>query len=320
MCTAIAYKTNNSYFGRNLDLEYSYNESVAITPRNYKFSFRKMGECNSHYAMIGMAYVKDNYPLYYDAANEKGLSIAGLNFPENACYLKSVGVNGVAPFELIPYVLSKCSNIPQAKELLSEVNVIDIDFSDELKNTPLHWMIADSDSAITIEYVKEGLKIYDNTVGVLTNNPQFDMQIFNLNNYMHLSEKDPVNTFMDGLKCYSRGLGALGLPGDYSSQSRFVKAAFVKNKSPKDGKEEDSVNQFFHILSSVEMPKGSVLVGGKEEFTVYSSCCNIDRGLYYYKTYENFSINCVDMNKENLDGDKLITYPINRKIEVLWQN
>lgn len=83
MCTAITW---NGYFGRNLDLWYSYGESVVITPRNYPFSFRLAGEMAHHYALIGIAHVADGVPLYYEATNEKGLSVAGLNFPGNACY------------------------------------------------------------------------------------------------------------------------------------------------------------------------------------------------------------------------------------------
>ena len=86
MCTAAVYQTKDHYFGRNLDLEYSYQESITIAPRNYPFSFRKLPEMKTHYAIIGMAYVLEGYPLYYDATNEKGLSMAGLNFPGSAAY------------------------------------------------------------------------------------------------------------------------------------------------------------------------------------------------------------------------------------------
>ena len=106
MCTAVAYKTKDHYFGRNLDLEYSYHETVTITPRNYHFRFRNTEDMEKHYAIIGMAYVLDYYPLYYDATNEKGLSIAALNFPDNAVYQpeKRDKVN-VASYELIPWIL-----------------------------------------------------------------------------------------------------------------------------------------------------------------------------------------------------------------------
>ena len=86
MCTAATYKTQDFYFGRTLDYEFSYGDEITVTPRNYPFHFRHMGEITSHYAIIGMAHVAGDYPLYYDAVNEKGLAMAGLNFVGNAVY------------------------------------------------------------------------------------------------------------------------------------------------------------------------------------------------------------------------------------------
>ena len=310
MCTAISFKADNHYFGRNLDLEFCYNEKVTITPRNYTFKFRKTDAINSHYAIIGVATVEENYPLYYDATNEKGLSIAGLNFPENAFYSETDDTKiNIAAFELIPYILSQCKTVEETKALLKKINLAEIHFSKEFRLSPLHWIIADKTQSITLESVKEGMKVYDNPVGVLTNNPGFDMQMFNLNNYMSLSKEAPKNSFSDklNLKIYSRGMGAMGLPGDLSSQSRFVKAVFTKYNSVK----ENSLTQFFHILHSVEQQKGCVLAdNNKYEYTMYTSCCNTDKGIYYYTTYENHSITAVDMHRENLDAKEIITYPL----------
>ena len=86
MCTAATYKSKDFYFGRTLDYEFSYGDEITVTPRNYPFNFRYMCVCNSHYAIIGMAHIAENYPLYYDAINEKGLGMAGLNFVGNAIY------------------------------------------------------------------------------------------------------------------------------------------------------------------------------------------------------------------------------------------
>lgn len=314
MCTAISLLTKDHYFGRNLDLEYSYAESVVITPRNFPLPFRKKLPLNKHYAIIGMAYVCENYPLYYDATNEAGLSMAGLNFPEYADYKPAVArKDNITPFELIPWVLGQCATICETKALLTELNLLEENFSSELPLSPLHWMIADRECSIVVESVKDGLKIYDNPVGVLTNSPSFDMQLFHLNNYMHLSNHAPQNLFSShlDLKKYSNGMGTLGMPGDWSSQSRFVKAAFLKMNSVCGDSEKESVSQFFHILGAVEHPRGCVMMEDDlYEITVYSSCCNTDKGIYYYRTYEDFQIKSVDMHLENLDGEQLIPYAV----------
>ena len=310
MCTAITYKTNDFYFGRNLDVERSYNERVIITPRNFFLKMRCVEPLKTHYAIIGMATVIDDFPLYFDATNETGLSMAGLNFPENADYKPlEENLNNITPFEFIPYILGKCKNIYEAQDELSKINLVNINFSENLPLSPLHFIISDRTKSITVESVKNGLKIYENPVGVLTNNPTFDYHLMNLNNYMTLNEGKSENKFSDELKFnnYSLGLGALGLPGDFSSPSRFIKATFVKYKSKLGSSEKESVNQFFHILNSVAMPKGCVLVrDGEYEYTRYSSCCNVDKGIYYYKTYDDFNIKKVELSSYNLDDMKLL--------------
>ena len=324
MCTAVTYRTKSHYFGRNLDLEYSYNETVMVTPRNYPFHFRELPVMENHYAMIGMGYVSEGYPLYYDATNEKGLSIAGLNFPGNADYKPyTEGKDNIAPFELIPWILGQCASVSEAEELLKRINIWNENFSSDLPVSPLHWIIADKERSITLESVKAGINVYDNPVGVLTNNPTFDYHLFNLNDYMHLTSEEPRNAFAEGLtlKTYSRGMGALGLPGDASSMSRFVRAAFVKMNSVSGESEAESVSQFFHILKSVEMQRGCVCLDPNVyEITIYSSCCNTDRGIYYYYTYDNSRINAVDMFREDLEGNKLIAYPLNKEQDISYQN
>ena len=323
MCTAATYKTKDFYFGRTLDYEFSYSEEVTITPRNFPIALRNTDKMAKHYAMIGMAFVQD-IPLYYDAVNEKGLCMAGLNFVGNAYYNGIVDDKiNIAQFEFIPYILGKCASVDEAVELLAKINITNQPYSDKLPVAQLHWIISDKSKSITVESVKDGLKIYDNPVGVLTNNPPFDEQMFNLNNYMNLSPRQPKNTFSDklDLKAYSRGMGALGLPGDLSSQSRFVRVAFTKMNSVSGNSEEESVNQFFHILGSVEQQRGCCIVGENEyEITIYTSCCNADKGIYYYTTYENHSITAVDMHGENLEASTLFRYPIVRHEKITYCN
>lgn len=323
MCTATNYTAKDHYFGRNLDLEYSYNESVTVTPRNYPFEFRKVQTLASHHAIIGMATVVDGYPLYYDATNEKGLSMAGLNFPENADYKPEAKDKiNITPFEFIPWVLGQFETVAQVKEALGTINLVNISFSKAYPLSPLHWIISDREESITVESVKEGLRVYDNPVGVLTNNPTFDMQMFNLNNFMHLSTQPPENNFSKNLEfdTYSRGMGAIGLPGDLSSASRFVKATFTKMNSVSGDSESEAISQFFQILGSVAQQRGCVQVGDGYEITIYSSCCNTDKGIYYYTTYENSQITGVDMYKENLDGIEPVSYPLEKGQHIAMQN
>ena len=314
MCTAATYKTKNFYFGRTLDYEFSYGDEVTVTPRNFCFRFRHTGEVKTHYAMIGMAYVADDYPLYYDAVNEKGLGMAGLNFVGNAKYQDvQVGRENVAQFEFIPWILSQCATVSEARKALEKMNLVGTPYSEKLPCASLHWMIADKDAAIVVECVEDGLHVYDNPVGVLTNNPPFPVQMFMLNNYMHVSPSQPENHFAKELPLatYSRGRGGLGLPGDLSSASRFAKVAFTKMHAISGESEAESVSQFFHILGSVEQQRGCCEVEpGKYEITIYTSCVNADKGIYYYTTYENHQIQAVDMHRENLDGDTLRRYPL----------
>ena len=324
MCTAVTYKTRDFYFGRTLDYEFSYSEEVTVTPRNFPFLFRHMEPGRGRYAMIGMARVSEGIPLYFDAVNEKGLAMAGLNFVGYAKYGKEVpDRDNVAHFELIPWLLRQCATVEEAKRLLERVNITDTAFSRELPPAQLHWLLADRESSITVEAVEEGLRVYPNPVGVLTNNPPFDQQLFRLNDFMNLSPEEPDNRFTPrlSLKAYSRGMGALGLPGDLSSQSRFVLAAFVKENSRSGNGEWESVGQFFHILGAVEQVNGCCRVGEDAwERTLYTSCCNGSKGVYYYTTYENRQITAVDMHRENLDGSELIRYPLIRKERIFRQN
>lgn len=321
MCTAVHFM--DRYFGRNLDLEYCYQESVTVTPRNYPFVFHQEKRFDRHFAIIGVATVSNGYPLYYDAVNQAGLSMAGLNFPGNAFYNKvKAGMHNIAPFELIPWVLCQCRTLREAKKLLENTNLTATPFSPEYSLSDLHWMVADNTGSITVEPGKTGLVITENPVGVLTNNPPFDYHLHNLCNYMRLTENEPQNDLAPSvdLTPYSRGMGAMGMPGDLSSASRFIRAVYTKFHSVTPVEELTAVNQFFHILGSVAQQEGCVRVGDGYEKTVYSSCCDTDKGIYYYTTYENRQITAVHLHQEDLDGCHLISYPLHRSLQVRTEN
>lgn len=313
MCTAVVFRSGDGYFGRNLDLERGYGEQVVITPRGFSFDHEGFHLKPGHYAMIGMATVAEGFPLYYEAANEKGLCMAGLNFPGNAWYGQpEPEKENVPPYAFIPWVLGQCGDLDEAERLLLGLRLVREDFSPQLPVSPLHWMISDKKRSIVVESVQEGLKIWDNPFEVLTNNPPFDYHRMHLNDYMALGVGAAVSKFSERcpLHNYSLGMGALGLPGDFSSASRFVKAFFVKENSKCPEEEGPSVHQFFHILNSVAMPKGCVWTEHGYEYTRYSCCCNMDRGIYYYTTYDGFEIRSVSLHDMDLDGAEIQSQPV----------
>lgn len=325
MCTAAAYLAGKDrlFFGRTLDYEFSYGESIVVMPRNFPINLLNTDALNKHYALVGTAHVAGGYPLIYDAVNEKGLAMAGLNFVGNAVYRdKAPDKINLATFEFIPYLLGKCANLDEARELLTKINLTNDAFSEQMPIARLHWIIADKSGTIVVESVESGFFVYDNPVGVMANNPPFPQQLTNLANYVNLSAKEPQNRFCADLpiSLYSRGMGAIGLPGDLSSESRFVRAAFVRNNSKLDD-QKNAVSQFFHILGAVDQQRGCCeLADGKYEITIYTSCADCANGIYYYTTYNNHQISAVDMNRENLDSAELVVYPMLEEEQICYQN
>lgn len=317
MCTAIIYKSNDPYFGRNLDLHFHYKESVTITPRKYPFPW------GSLYAIIGIATVENDYPLYYDAVNEMGLAMAGLNFP-GICYYPPAckSKECIAPYEFIPWVLSRFSCAKEAVQAIRRIRIADIPFSPEYPNTPLHFILCDKKDCFVIEPTRKGVLIYENPVGVLTNSPDFPYHLYNLSNYQNLSANQAQNRLSPSLPLqpYSNGMGAFGLPGDLSSSSRFIKAAFTLQNALKKENEYDAVNQCFHILGSVYQEEGCVKVNDGWEKTVYTSCCNLEKGIYYYTTYDNSQITAVHLYHEDLNDSALKAYPLCFTTQIRTEN
>lgn len=322
MCTALSVNGSTHYFGRNLDLEYDFGQQAVFTPRKYAFSYTDGTQSSNHYAMVGMANVTDGYPLYAEAVNEKGLGMAGLHFALCAVYPSSQkgAEHLVSPYEFIPWLLGQCATLDEAEALLSKTGLSDVPFSAQLPLSKLHWMVADASGSLIIEPLPDGLVVTKNPYNVLTNDPPFTFQTTNLNNYLNLTAKSPQSRFGPGtdLHALGKGAGALGLPGDSTPSSRFVRIAFNSSNSVAEGAEQE-LAQFFHLLDSVASIRGPVETeDGKYFITRYSSC--MADGNYYYKTYENNQITCVSMAHEDLDGAQLACYPVDTPQQIRAAN
>ena len=325
MCTSIAMRQGGGYFGRNLDLEYSFGEQVVAAPRAIAFSFRRQPAPPRHYAMVGMAGMADGMPLYAEAANEKGLYMAGLHFPGNAWYDPDppAGCDAVAPYELIPWVLGSCANLAEARKKLADFQPLGVPFGPGLPLVPLHWHSADPTGALVLEATRQGVALYDDPVGVLTNNPPFPFHRSNLAQYQGLDAHPVQNRLAPGvaLRAFGQGMGAFGLPGDASPPSRYVRAAFYKLNAPDEGGEIDRVSRFFHILDGVAMVRGSVVTPeGRYDETTYACCYSVAAAAYYCKTGGNNRLCAVRLAGAAVEGSELQCFPLPKEQDILRLN
>lgn len=306
MCTAV-WDPAGGLFGRTLDLEYTYDEQVTVSDGI---------PWGGSYPMVGMATVADGYPLYYDAVNGQGLAMAGLHFPRSCVYPPPrTGMENVGSYALIPTLLSRCATVEEAKEELGRIHLCDQSFSAAYSATPLHWMLADRRHTAVVEATATGVQVYDNPAGVLTNEPPLPHQFSHLSHYAHLSPLQPVGQWQSPV---SRGGGAVGMPGDYTSPSRFVRAAFGAAHAPVES-EEGQVSAYFRRMAAVEIPRGWVQAeDGRWVVTHYTCCMDLAQGVYYYRTAGCHRITAVRF--PDTVEDTPVCYPLRRQEDVRWEN
>ena len=329
MCTALSLKLNNHYFGRTLDLEYNYKEQIIITPKDYPLRFRYNKTINNHYSIFGIGIIENNYPLYYDACNEYGLCIAGLNLPFSTTYNTFNGQKiNLTSFEIIPYILGSCINVNDAKDLLNKCNITNDRFNDSFQVSKLHFLISDKNSSIVLEIIDGKTIIYDNPINVLTNEPQFPFHLENINNYGFLSNK--INNFDFGNKLNlinkTKGNHLIGLPGDNTSMSRFIKMAFIKENIIIN---ENNIGELFNIFNLVFEINGINLIESYDSDnnkinnyykTIYSCIYDTNNLIIYFKSFDSSNIKGFRLQNINLDNNKLLHYDLYDNNDVLFIN
>ena len=294
MCTTVAKAVGGLYFGRNMDIEYSFGEELVFVPRGFPLDNKREG-ITDHFAFMGMGVVMEGYPMLAEGVNEFGLCMAGLNFKGYAAYYREEkGRINLAPYELIPYILGKCRSLRDAVTALKRINLIAVPISKDIPLPALHFHIADKNGSLTYETTAGGSKIYKNPVGVLTNNPEFNTHLTLLSGYENLKNQTPPPTFST-CPPYSLGLGAMGLLGDFSSVSRFTRAVFLKHYTPWE--RTSAIFDMYRILDSVAVPRGSVLTNdGKLHYTTYQICIDADCLIYYCRPYGSINTFSVSMD------------------------
>lgn len=314
MCTAIRF--NERLFGRTFDFERSFGEELIVTPRGRM----KIGEAENRYAIMGIGVIVGEKPLYFDGVNEWGLCAAALNFPHYAVYGAGEGKAAISSAHLISLILGFCRSVTEAREMLSNIIVNGRGADEKTPPTPLHWMLSDPRESAVVEPLSDGLSVRENPVGVLTNSPNFDYHLARLADLTHLDAKNPLTKNASPL--YSRGMGAVGLPGDFSSSSRFLRAAFLKENcdcTSGDGQDKadgtpGGVGQAFNIFSSVAIPHGAVLSDeGEAVFTRYTALMDMDSPTYYLTTAACRTIRKATLTDSLCEGEHIVKFPIYRE-------
>ncbi len=328
MCTALTLKTtnNNSLFGRTMDLEYNFNQSIIFIPRNKELINKHNNLVNiNKYAILGMGTIFDNYPTFSDVMNECGLGVAGLNFPNQAYYPKEEVVNkrNIYVFNFLLWLVSNFKDVNEVKEEIKNLVLIDKQILENIPSATLHFIITDkTGECIVVEQTKNGLHIYDNKVGVLTNSPSFDYHMMNLSNYTNITYElsKPITLINNEITPHGQGNSLLGIPGDITPASRFIKAVVLKDATLKNCK-NINIPQYFHILNSVSMIDGVAKINNDlNNITQYTSCMDLTNNVYYYNTYQNYSIMKIDMNKEDLNSKEIKVFNYNNEFNPIEEN
>ncbi|MBQ6409806.1 choloylglycine hydrolase [Candidatus Saccharibacteria bacterium] len=314
MCTGVRFSDNdgNMYFGRNLDWTEGYGEKVVLTPKNYHYQSAFLGEQTpKNGAIIGMAIVVENTPLYFDCANEAGLAIAGLNFPGYAHYENDAvdDKTNVAAYEFPLWVAMNFASVDEVEEALKNAAIVAKPINEQFPVSELHFIIGDKDRSIVVEYTEKGMEIFHNDVDILTNQPGYAWHQENLRNYMNLEPKRPEEVKWGKQKLVPFGSGSMmrGIPGDYYSPSRFVRVAYLNTHYPTKDSEDENVMRLFHTLTGVAMIDGAAAMDGENyEKTIYTGGYSTASKTYYYNTYDNPSVMHVSMGDYDLDTADLI--------------
>jgi len=309
---------------RTLEFGIDLESNVIMVPRGYSRTGTtpdgKPGKTwTSKYATLGANAL--GMPILIDGLNERGLAVGLFYFPTSAKYQPYAAGDAdrtVAPWELGSYILENFATVDEVRANLPNIVVPGVVLAAWKFSPPAHYVVHDATGkSIAVEYTDGKLNIYDNPLGVMTNSPNFGWQMTNLRNYVNFSLKDlpPVKVGSVTLVPFGQGTGMLGLPGDFTPPSRFVRAvAFSQSVLPSQTGYE-AVLQAFHILNDFDIPKGSSRAPEKDaqgnivaDHTIWTSASDLKAKRFYFRSYENSEIRMVDLTKQKLDGKSIVTW------------
>ena len=322
-CTGITLKSKDGMTVAARTIEWAesvMNNLYVVVPRNQELqSLTPSGmdgvRFKSKYGFVGLAVEQKEFMV--EGVNEKGLSAGLFYFPNYGKYQPFDPMEkdkSLADFQVVSYVLAKCSSINDVKRELEKVRIINID----PRSSTVHWRFTEpSGRQVVLEIVDEVMHFYENPLGVLTNSPGIEWHWTNLNNYINLQPGNaPEHSFGPlAMKSFGHGSGMLGLPGDFTPPSRFVRAAFFQLTAPQQPNAEGCVFQAFHLLNNFDIPAGTELPMGKASVdlpsaTQFTVATDTGDRMIYYRTMYNSTIRCIDLKAIDFSQVKYQSYPL----------
>ncbi|CAM4245964.1 choloylglycine hydrolase family protein [Erysipelothrix inopinata] len=312
MCTNITLKSsdNTVLMARTMDFSFALDPEMMVYPRNFKLNFAFNEPLEHHYAFLGLSKNIGVFALA-DGINEHGLTAAALYFEGYATYESTV-VEGksIAPNDIVMWMLAKCKTVEDVKEVFQTHHLVELKLEFLGMIPPLHWVFQDIEgNSIIVEPLEDGIKIYENKLGVLTNSPDYGWHKTNVRSYIGLdpAQVEPRTIYGENFKAFGQGSGTFGLPGDLTPPSRFVKALYSKLSTKKAANEAELVVAASHILNNVDIPKGSVVTQRKTiDYTQYTAYMISNTQTYYYRLYDSLNTEVVNLNDFDLDGNEII--------------
>ena len=307
---------------RTMEFAIDIHSDVIMVPRGYARTGTtpdgKEGlKWKTKYASVGANGV--GLPVLFDGLNEKGLAAGTFYFPTSAGYMPYNAADAgktIAQWEVGSWILENFASVEEVKANIGNIVVPAVVFAAWGFAPEAHYIVHDaSGKSIVIEYVGGKLTVHDNPLGVLTNSPTFDWHMNNLRNYVNFSMTNvpPVKLGSITLQPFGQGSGMLGLPGDFTPPSRFVRAVAFSQSVFKPMTGDDAVLEAFHVLNQFDIPKGAAREHEKDEhgniladYTIWTSAGDLKAKRFYFRTYENSQIRMVDLMKMNLDGKDMV--------------
>lgn len=296
MCTAITIQSpsGNIWFGRTMDFSYQLDPKMYQVSRNYRWgNFCGTHTIQNRYSFLGTG--QDINPVVFaDGVNESGFAAAALYFPGYASYEppESAGSSNlsIAAIEIVGFLLGQCSSVRQASGILKSIQIVGIEDSVTKSVAPLHWIITDKDGGcLVIEKTSDGLHLWNNPIGVLTNSPDFPWHMCNLRNFAGLSprQNEDAEWLEAKLSPFGQGAGSTGLPGDFTPPGRFVRTAFIKSFMEIPEERNELPAACFHALEGVMIPKGVVVTGREAaDYTQYTAVIDLAEQEYFVRRYD----------------------------------